>query len=1061
MAPQNANEQEQELELAKKAFQRAEQLFHETCGMAPAEREEYLQRKGVSEALRREIAALLGCDGIHDDAFDEMRLSASRGDMADLDAASSVMASIGPGTILGDFRMEEEIGRGGMAVVYRAHQISLNRTVALKVLCYPLLTKAVRQRFRREAAAGGQLQHDNIVTVHDFGQQDDLLFFAMELIEGPTLSEWLAHQQPQGADVDQQPAHSEHGRIAQVCRWVAEAASGLSHAHAHGVIHRDIKPSNLIVTPEGHIKILDFGVAKLRGEAGLTTTGALLGTPRYMSPEQLSPGDQEVDHRTDIYSLGAMMYELLTLRPPYTGENYGQVISKIRETEPPPPRHWNRRIPRLLETICLKAMAKNPHDRYQDAGDLARDLKNWLAGRPIAAVRRGPLARLVRAALLPRNRTAVVMASLLLICAAMMVWFLVQSKPKQIDFIGQWQITFVEKDDFAFDPSLSGNGRWLAYASDRGSESGDMNIWLQQLSKPGTRGGSIERIGDAIQITTDPANEIEPALSPDGRLLAFCTTGVDGAIHLMALDENGRPAESIPIGKGARSPRFSPDGRSIVWWRGSMSRQLGILGDSIWIASTDVASSTASEPRQFCPEFVMASYPVWAPDGKQLLFKGVLPPNVAAERKVTSKPDWWVAPVDGSQSARPLGVTPLLESAGIAWSYLCAPNWWTPQSHQIVFAGFSHSGMKLWALPLEPNDMAASRSPRLLTSGGLHEFFPATDAGLGMWERCCYYSCDFDYGIWSLPIDTDRAIVTGRIACVAPNLSMDMTPSVSTDGGRVVFESLRGGPFDIWLQEGNAVARRLTRGPTEKGYSLISQYGSRVAYGEIPIRTISDPAMNESVLRVIDLDKPDDPPQIAAQNVGLPCHWYPSSPPRYVLAQRGGQLGLIDVDPGADGTETSAPIVQREGWWIDNGHFSLDGRWIAFSAAPFGDTRRGRIFVAPFALGEAVETRDWLPIFDQADASADGHLPDWSPNGEILYFVSDRDGCRCLWFQRLDPTTKLPLGVPQELYHFGEYRFSPQFQHWDLLRLSVARNRIVLSLANCTGNVFVGRLEAR
>jgi Tol biopolymer transport system component len=1027
--------------------------------MAPAEREEYLQREGVSEVVRRDLTALLECDEIRDDAFDDACLSASHTSKFAPTAAADMTATVGPGSVLGDFRIESEVGRGGMAVVYRAREISLDRTVAVKVLCFPWMTDAVRQRFQREATAGARLHHDNIVTVYHYGEHNDLLFFAMELIEGATLAEWLVQQQSQDAESDgkwlSDPASE---RYAQVSRWVAEVASGLAHAHSHDVIHRDIKPSNLILTPKGRVKILDFGVAKLRHEAGLTTTGTLLGTLRYMSPEQLSPADQEVDHRTDIYSLGAMMYELLTLQAPYTSDDYGRVISQIRETEPPPPRHWNRRIPWPLETICLKAMAKEPRDRYQDAGELAGDLENWLAGRPIAAVRRGPLARLARAALAPRNRPAAAMTALLLACAAAIAWFLLQPKPEpQLALIGQQQITFTGDDEYALDPALSGNGRWLAYASDQGSDGGDTNVWLQRLSEPDPEGGPIESLGPPIQITSDPRNEIEPALSPNGRLLAFCTTGAEAAVYLLALDEEATPGEAIRIGEGGRGPKFSPDGRLITWWVGPMSRQLGIPGDSIWIVSTE-----GGEPRPFCPEFEMASYPVWSPDSKHLLFKGSLPEGVASERKVTDDSDWWVAPVDGGRPARPLGIMPLLQSANVAWSSLCAPGCWTPRSHRVLFAGFSHSGLKLWSLPLSPKELAATGPPRLLTAGGLHELYSGTDSGLGLRERCCYSSGDFDYGIWSLPIDADRAVVTGEIACVAPNPAMDMTPSVATDGGRLVFHSLRGDLYDIWYQEGDADGRRLTDGPAQKGYPAISQDGSKVAYRGLLRPTTSDHTASEQTLRVIDLEREGRPTRTVAIDAGVPYHWYPSSPPRFILTRKYWGLGLVDAKTGSDAIRTGeVPIVRRDGWKIEGGRFSPDGRWIAFSAGPIGDLRRGRIFIAPFTLGEAVESENWLPILDESDQSADGHLPDWSPNGEILYFLSDRDGCRCLWCQRLDPDTKRPIGAPQHLHHFGQYRLSPQHQHWGLLRLSVARNRILLSLGNCTGNVFVGRLEER
>ena len=201
MAPQEANEREREL--ASMTFHRVEQLFHATCQMAPAEREEYLQREGLSEDERSELAALLACDEIRDDAFDEARLLASRASKPAFTADAGVAALIDPGSVLGDFRLEAEIGRGGMAVVYRARQLSLDRTVALKVLCFPWMIEAVHQRFRREAAASARLHHDNIVTVYHFAQENNLLFFAMEMIEGPTLAEWLVRQRSQDAETNQ------------------------------------------------------------------------------------------------------------------------------------------------------------------------------------------------------------------------------------------------------------------------------------------------------------------------------------------------------------------------------------------------------------------------------------------------------------------------------------------------------------------------------------------------------------------------------------------------------------------------------------------------------------------------------------------------------------------------------------------------------------------------------------------------------------------------------------------------------------------------------------------
>ena len=1068
MASQNADEREQEL--ARARFHQVELLFQATSRMTPTERDDYLQREDVSEELRREVVALWACDAIHDDAFDDARLAASRATKSAFSAVDSMPPSLSSGTLLGDFRLKEEIGRGGMAVVYRARQVSLDRIVALKVLSFPLTTEAARQRFQREATAGARLHHDSIVSVYHYGDQHNLLFFAMELVEGQTLAAWLTQRRSENDG--ERSSRSACDRHSQVCRWVAEVADGLAHAHANGVIHRDIKPSNVIVTPAGHVKILDFGVAKLSCEAGLTTTGTLVGTPRYMSPEQLSPTEQEVDHRTDIYSLGATMYELLTLCPPYPADDSAQLISQILEAEPPLPRRWNHRIPRPLETICLKAMAKEPHERYQDAEEFAEDLRNWLDGRPIAAIRRGPITHFVRTAVARRNRTLAVMSALLLVCAATIAWVLLWPKPESpvaprpTTIKDPRQITYVDSDDYALDSSLSGDGCWGAFISDSGSETGNTDVFIHRLSDPSLAGGQVESLGDPKQVTFTASNEIEPHLSPNGEWLVYGTTGAEGGVYLMHLDENGNPGEVVQIGgAGGRTPRFSPNGKHIAWWVGPMSRQLGILGDSLWIATIDDPSGEFGPPQPFCQDFAMVSFPVWSPDSTHLLFKGVRPSlsdEIDPVRIDTGAADWWVAPIDGSQPARPLGVMQRMHDAGIAWSSLCAPSCWTPRSHCVIFTGFSHSGAKLWALPLSPKTLEATGNPYLLSgAGSSNEYFAGNDFGRGEFERCCYTSGKFDYGIWKLPINADQAVKTGEIECVNENPSMDMTPSVSSDGRRIVFESLRGGPFDIWLKEAEtADVRRITQGPSEKGYSVVSQDGSRVAYVDMGHRTVYDPALPrpESMLIVIDLNREESPSRVVAKSVGIPHHWYPSSLPQYILTTAQGRLNLVDADSPAS-QNRAVPLLRRDGWWIEGGKFSPDGQWIAFSASRIGDLQRGQIFVAPYELGMEVMSEEWIPILDESDRSDDGHLPDWSPNGEILYFLSDRTGNRCLRYQRLDATTKHPVDASEELYSFDEYRLSPQFQHWGLLRLSVARDKIVLSLANSTANVYVGRLE--
>jgi hypothetical protein len=328
---------------------------------------------------------------------------------------------------LGDFEILRELGRGGMGVVYEARQVSLNRKVALKVLSGGLgLTLKAVMRFRREAEAAAKLHHTNIVPVYATGEEDGVHFYAMELIKGASLDRILRQLRqtpgdnsvaaPGGTaacdaatgpylvppvsapDVDaalsSSALRSDAHYFDTVARLIADVADALDHAHKQGVVHRDVKPSNLLLSAEGRLSVTDFGLARMLERPGMTLTGEFVGTPAYMSPEQITAGRTPLDHRTDIYSLGASLYELLTLRPPFTGERRDQVLAQILHKEPRPPRKLSRRVPVDLETICLKAMDKDPDRRYQTTGLMADDLRRFANRFAIAARRAGPVERL-------------------------------------------------------------------------------------------------------------------------------------------------------------------------------------------------------------------------------------------------------------------------------------------------------------------------------------------------------------------------------------------------------------------------------------------------------------------------------------------------------------------------------------------------------------------------------------------------------------------------------------------------------------------------------------------
>jgi serine/threonine protein kinase len=401
--------------------------------------EEYLAARQAGHSLERheflarypEIAAALAdcLEGLEliRAAAPQLRESAS------ISSDTSAMAELRPEAPLGDFRIVREIGRGGMGVVYEAVQMSLGRRVALKVLPFAAALDARQlQRFKNEAQAAAHLHHQNIVPVHGVGCERGVHYYAMQFIDGQTLAS-LIHQlrreaglcegeepascgvvpaadpQATGAYVASLPAADtmrpaaaavsteRSTRTAAFFRTVAQlgiqAAEALEHAHQLGVVHRDIKPANLLIDHRGDLWVTDFGLAHCQSQAGLTMTGDLVGTLRYMSPEQALAQRVTIDHRTDVYSLGVTLYELLTLEPAFGGRDRQELLRQIAFEEPKVPRRLNKAVPRELETIVLKAMEKDPNDRYATAQAMADDLRRFLEDKPIRARRPSMLDR--------------------------------------------------------------------------------------------------------------------------------------------------------------------------------------------------------------------------------------------------------------------------------------------------------------------------------------------------------------------------------------------------------------------------------------------------------------------------------------------------------------------------------------------------------------------------------------------------------------------------------------------------------------------------------------------
>src|SRR6266403_1670658 len=314
---------------------------------------------------------------------------------------------------LGDYELLEEVGRGGQGVVFRARQKSLNRTVALKVISLgQWASKAHLKRFRREAEAAARLEHPGIVPIHEVGERDGSCYFSMKFVEGGQLDE-VARREPIP--------------IRRAVQLIAKVARTVHYAHEHGILHRDIKPGNILLDAKGEPHLTDFGLARLvETESTVTRTLEVLGTPSYMAPEQAAANNTQLTSATDVYGLGAVLYQLLTGHPPFAGGTTYETIKLLLETDPRQPRQLNPKIDRDLSTICLKCLEKDPQRRYPSALVLAEDLERWLKHEPIQARHTGILGRGRK--WVQRNPTSALLTASLIALAAAAGWIIWKSE---------------------------------------------------------------------------------------------------------------------------------------------------------------------------------------------------------------------------------------------------------------------------------------------------------------------------------------------------------------------------------------------------------------------------------------------------------------------------------------------------------------------------------------------------------------------------------------------------------------------------------------------------------
>ncbi len=533
------------------------------------------KRIGRSVALHLESCAVCDAraqrlDGAADPLVDCLRQALApatvQGVVTPASGPAPAAAAGLPPARIGAYRVLEEIGRGGMAVVYKAREDNPERIVALKVLLTGCHSGGERRaRFRTEADTIARLRHGHIVQVFEAGEHDGLPFLALEFCDGGSLAQRLG-------GVPQAPAAA--------AALVEPLAQALEHAHQAGVIHRDLKPANVLLTADGQPKVSDFGLAKAE-RPELTATGAVLGTPSYMAPEQAA-GSRTVGPAADVYALGAILYELLTGRPPFQGATALETMEQVRHQEPVPPRRLQPKVPRDLETICLKCLEKEPARRYANAGALADDLARFREGRPVQARPVGAAGRTTRWA--RRNpgwaATAAAIAALLMLVAtstSLLIWHL-------NDALQQSEDERVR----ASAAELTGNHRlWASYLAQAQAHrfSGRQGQRFNSLAAirkatalalpPGHTLAELRNEAIAclvladVQTALDRAAIVDPSdescLVPDAAHTRYATIGNDRAIHIRQWPD-GHEIARLENSGSVEAPQiaFSPDGRFLL-----------------------------------------------------------------------------------------------------------------------------------------------------------------------------------------------------------------------------------------------------------------------------------------------------------------------------------------------------------------------------------------------------------------------------------------------------------------------------------------------------------------
>jgi Tol biopolymer transport system component/DNA-binding winged helix-turn-helix (wHTH) protein len=660
--------------------------------------------------------------------------------------------------------------------------------------------------------------------------------------------------------------------------------------------------------------------------------------------------------------------------------------------------------PRFIETI--------PRRGYRFIAPLERlDVTPPANARPIAAEEALP----VPTPALPSGRHGVVsgLAVLGVVALGIIAIATFRSAPENNALL-----TRVTSDSgLAKDPVISNDGKLIAYASDR-KDGKSLDIWIQQAGPE----------GHAVRLTANDADEHQPTIAPDGANIVFRSEQDGGGIYRIPT-AGGEP---VLLAKGGSDPQFSPDGTLVAYWVGKA------IGSALGAASSRralfVVPAQGGVPREVQTDLRESGQPVWAPDGKHLIVYG-------SRGDATDLPmgsvgvagDWWVVPVDGGAAAQ-TGALGALRKQGLSVDYPSAiprPAVWANGS--ILFSGQLRGSTNLWSVPISMREWRITPPAHRLTFGSGYEVTPS----ISPTGTIAFASIALDSNIWALPVDANQARVTGSLRRITNGAWFDSSPSISLDGRRVVFDSIRSatGKEAIWIKDiETGREAMLASRDTPARHPEISRDGKQVAY-----------STSGGAYVVSAEGGPDE--KFCGEECAFPWDWSPDGS-SLLLTHRQSENRQLDVFDF--GTRQRRPFLASSPYMVFQSRVSPDRRWLAFaSAATMGVDCE--VFVSPLENGVPAGRDRWNRI---SQPGIWGDKPRWSPDGNLLYLISEHDGFRCLWAQRLDHSTKRPAGAPISIMHFHSARLSTANIGYGQLEIGVAADKIVFNLGELTGNIW-------